>query len=500
MSRAKEIKAKRQQKNKKPNLYSRALDEAEQIDFELAAGCPERVITRTWTATDACGNASSCVQTITVVDTQAPLLAGCPTLELTIECSDPLPVAATVTATDNCDEDVPVSYTQTITAGACPDTYTVTRVWIAMDDCGNAASCTQVIHVQDTTTPVITGCRDDITVNAEAGTCSAHVSWTEPTAMDNCSTPVRTRSHVPGDVFPVGTTTVIYTFEDECDHVSTCEFDVTVLAYNDLVVDIELQGDITPAELARCITFTFVDCPSGTPVTLHKEMTFTRTAYSPPGVGNRGVAHVVFDDLPCGTYDCVTAEDELHSLTVQVAPGISGGDWTVDFTGANMLVQGDLIDIYDGARDYVDILDFGVYINQWGWTGSSGTTCATGFPHADMDGDGGISAGDFAFITANFWQLGDPLCCAGAARGDGADGGPRDSISVKELVKFGLGELAIADLNGDGVVDLADVEAFMAGVRPKPVPAPAALSNTAQPATPAAAPGLLELIPDKQKD
>src|SRR2546423_6557440 len=35
-------------------------------------------ITRTWTATDNCLNHSSCTQVITVHDTVAPVLAGCP--------------------------------------------------------------------------------------------------------------------------------------------------------------------------------------------------------------------------------------------------------------------------------------------------------------------------------------------------------------------------------------------------------------------------------------
>jgi hypothetical protein len=63
--------------------------------------CPEEsTITRTWTASDACGNSSSCSQLIEVVDTMPPV----------IECNAPdsitppdAPISFTVTATDNCD-------------------------------------------------------------------------------------------------------------------------------------------------------------------------------------------------------------------------------------------------------------------------------------------------------------------------------------------------------------------------------------------------------------
>ncbi|MCZ4410371.1 hypothetical protein O3Q51_16260, partial [Cryomorphaceae bacterium 1068] len=67
---------------------------------DVASGtCPE-VITRTWTATDACGNSSSCDQVITVTDTDSPVFDPYEE-ELTADCSDDVS-GATLTATDNC--------------------------------------------------------------------------------------------------------------------------------------------------------------------------------------------------------------------------------------------------------------------------------------------------------------------------------------------------------------------------------------------------------------
>ena len=43
---------------------------------------------------------------------------------------------------------------------------------------------------------------------------------------------------------------------------------------------------------------------------------------------------------------------------------------------------------------------------------------------------------------------------------------PTLSITVKELRRLGMGELAVADLNGDGVLDQADMTAFMQGTEP----------------------------------
>src|SRR5205823_9912788 len=61
-----------------------------------------KVISRTWTATDACGNASSCVQTITVRDTTSPTIIT-PT-NMTVECGASTTPSATGTATaqDTC--------------------------------------------------------------------------------------------------------------------------------------------------------------------------------------------------------------------------------------------------------------------------------------------------------------------------------------------------------------------------------------------------------------
>src|SRR6185503_7394645 len=114
-------------------------------------------ITRTWTATDNCGNSSSGTQVIAVSDNTAPVLAGVPA-NTTAECSA-VPAAASPTATDNCDSTPTITFSQTTTQtsnGTCTDqNYTITRTWTATDNCGNASSATQTIAVSDNTAPVL---------------------------------------------------------------------------------------------------------------------------------------------------------------------------------------------------------------------------------------------------------------------------------------------------------------------------------------------------------
>ena len=117
-------------------------------------GCAKpKIINRFYNATDQSGNIEECVQTITVHDTTAPELSGCPTENPTVEC-DAVPDPVTVTATDNCDATVEVVFKEVRTDGDCANNYTLTRYWNATDVCGNKASCVQVITVQDTQAPV----------------------------------------------------------------------------------------------------------------------------------------------------------------------------------------------------------------------------------------------------------------------------------------------------------------------------------------------------------
>jgi hypothetical protein len=107
-------------------------------------------LTRTWRATDLCGNATTRAQVITVQDTQAPNFTGNLPASTTVVCApNCVPLAPTLTATDNCGS-ATVTLQQTQTAGDCASGYTVTRTWTATDQCGNAKQHTQTYTVLPT--------------------------------------------------------------------------------------------------------------------------------------------------------------------------------------------------------------------------------------------------------------------------------------------------------------------------------------------------------------
>src|SRR5512136_890009 len=155
-------------------------------DQTTAGNCPNRfTVTRTWTATDVCGNASSTSQTITVDDQTAPVITGTPAA-ITVSCAGDVPVAsiAAVTATDNCPGVVTITVADQTTAGNCPNRFTVTLTWAATNVCGNASSTSQTITVDDQTAPVITGTPAAITVSCAGDVPVASIAAV--TATDNC--------------------------------------------------------------------------------------------------------------------------------------------------------------------------------------------------------------------------------------------------------------------------------------------------------------------------
>ncbi|SHF86366.1 hypothetical protein SAMN05444377_1301, partial [Flavobacterium fontis] len=85
-------------------------------EVTTAGSCPGAyTLTRTWTATDACGNTTTHVQTVTVQDTTNPTFVEALPADVTAECSN-VPAAVTLTATDNCGA-ANVTFNEVTTAG-----------------------------------------------------------------------------------------------------------------------------------------------------------------------------------------------------------------------------------------------------------------------------------------------------------------------------------------------------------------------------------------------
>src|SRR5204862_5803922 len=98
------------------------------------ASSRNNVITRTYRATDACGNHAACTQTITVNDTTAPSIT-CPG-PVSVQCFSQVPAhdVTSVQASDNCGAPVTVTFvSDSATHGTSSCNNVITRTYRATD-------------------------------------------------------------------------------------------------------------------------------------------------------------------------------------------------------------------------------------------------------------------------------------------------------------------------------------------------------------------------------
>src|SRR3990167_1486975 len=138
--------------------------------------CSE-IITRTWIATDSCGQRGTAIQSIIRGDIASPDWSIFPA-DVIITCDeDTSPITTGIAiATDDCtfpvcdvtwDDHIDDVYDQYNTLGTCPTNKLITRTWTARDDCGN-----ELINVQ-----LIT-----IAINTATGPCEK-----QPCPQEKCT-------------------------------------------------------------------------------------------------------------------------------------------------------------------------------------------------------------------------------------------------------------------------------------------------------------------------
>ena len=143
--------------------------------------------TVTYTATDIHGNVQSGSFTVTISDDENPTISGLPqdiTQSNDTGSCDAVVTWAAPTADDNC---TTVTLTSSHDSG---DTFAVgetTVTYTAKDAANNVTTASFTVTVTDTEAPAITGMPLNITQSNDAGACNAVVTWTAPTAADNCT-------------------------------------------------------------------------------------------------------------------------------------------------------------------------------------------------------------------------------------------------------------------------------------------------------------------------
>jgi hypothetical protein len=293
-----------------------------------------------WTYNDGHGNSSSQNQTVVVHDATAPVANVTTLSTITGQCS------ATVTtapkATDNCAGQITGTTSDPLTYSA-EGTYTIH--WIYNDGHGNSSSQNQTVIVHDATAPVINGCPDNI------NSCVNVVTWTPPTASDNCSLLSFTSNHNPGETFPNGTTVVTYTANDGHGNTAVCSFNVVVSNSSSFTLTIAAssttvcQGSAVTLSASGANTYSWNNgVTNGTAFIPSAGITtYTVIGTTAGGCTKSASITITVNAAPavpggCDVYKCGTG---TVKLTASVGTGETA-DWYSSATGGTLLASGTL--------------------------------------------------------------------------------------------------------------------------------------------------------------
>ena len=282
----------------------------------LVSNCGLMTLVRTFSATDACGNTASGLQTITVADTTAPVFSFFPG-DLELDCADEMPsdeALGYATATDEC-SDALITLNEVITNGNCPSSYIRERIFTAEDGCGNVVSASQLITVTDITAPQILLSAD--TVFAE---CGGNLVNDPPEILNDCSefTVTSSISYLPeGTCLGQAISTFTYVATDACGNSSTAaktvvitdniapvftSFPADTLLSCDVEITLELpefEDDCSSASMSETLSEAPGDCPG------ERNVTRTFTISDPCGNTDIRIQSIAFIDTTPPTFAIV---------------------------------------------------------------------------------------------------------------------------------------------------------------------------------------------------
>ncbi|NGY39002.1 gliding motility-associated C-terminal domain-containing protein, partial [Flavobacterium sp. XN-5] len=222
---------------------------------DLAAG------TYNYTVTDANGCIATTTATLIDGDSIPPMISELPN-STTINCPA-LPSFVTPTVTDSVDPSPTLTYNDSTSAGTCAGSYSVTRTWTATDACGNAATASQTINVQDAKAPTTTTTfAAEINVNCNAIPVKPNLVF-----VDDCSTVAPTVVYTENTINTTATSYSIirkWIVKDECNNTSEFIQAVNVAVTATIIAIDEVKSyniDDVPAPTINLFSL----LPQGTP-------------------------------------------------------------------------------------------------------------------------------------------------------------------------------------------------------------------------------------------
>jgi gliding motility-associated-like protein len=229
--------------------------------------------TVSFTIADNTGNTASCTFDVIVKDLIKPKISNVKDITVNTDpatCTAKLSPANLPQVTDGCgNTTIDIKYN--IDTDKLPQGVS-TVIVVATDPDGNKSNAIFKVTVVDNVPPVFTACPNKLTLPTDPGKDFATVTWTPPTATDNCSVTVKS-SNKPGETFPIGSKIVTYTATDGSGNTSTCTFEVVVTDQEKPTIDCK---DITVNSTAGECGGTLVNLPKVT-----DNVNVVNTVYNP---------------------------------------------------------------------------------------------------------------------------------------------------------------------------------------------------------------------------
>ncbi|SHH07915.1 SprB repeat-containing protein, partial [Flavobacterium fluvii] len=195
-------------------------------NFNALSNDCSAAVTVEFTAKDSCGNSAMTSATFSIQDITPPVAPENPAT-VNVSCASEVPMPTSLTAMDNCKGEITVQGVDTIVQGNCANSYTITRTWTFIDDCGKTSSTIQTINVDDKTAPIIAALPETKTIS-----CPAAPEFAQAVATDACgsaftltSADVTTNGACAGSY----SVTRTWTATDACGNTSTASQTINVI-------------------------------------------------------------------------------------------------------------------------------------------------------------------------------------------------------------------------------------------------------------------------------
>ena len=320
----------------------------ETFTTDEAGSCPEtRILTRTYLATDDCGNSNSFTQTIRLIDTQGPSFVNFP-LDQTINCDENI-MEEIPSIFDNCDPNPTITFTDVATEGDCTDEILLARTFTATDACGNVTEAIQQFRFVDNVPPIIRGQTEDFTQS-----CAFPIPSFDLGAIDNCDDDLDIEvidNSVEGDCPNEEVVTRFFIVTDDCGNEIR---DTIVISLVDNQAPIIIPDNLVENLTINCnqafpvINFTLID-------NCDNDIEIVETISSTGDACDMTVIRTFTATDDCGNANSVTQNLRIIDDRAPIFASFPQGQDVTIFSGES--VQVDVIDatIMDNCSDDNDV-------------------------------------------------------------------------------------------------------------------------------------------------